>query len=62
MLVDGVALHRHAVPHGGDCALQPQCTIDDEELGTTQTALDEIIENRTLGLGGLTTHALDGEQ
>ena len=33
VLVNRAALHRHAVPHGGDRALEPRRAIDDEELG-----------------------------
>jgi hypothetical protein len=34
------------VPHGGDCVLEPRGAIDDEEFGSAQAALDEIIEHR----------------
>ena len=53
MLVHGAALDRHTVPHGGDCVLEPRGAIDDEEFGSAQAALDEIIEHRTPRLGAL---------
>src|SRR5208282_378330 len=37
-------------------------TIDDDELGPPQPALDEIVEHRAPGLGALAAHALDREQ
>src|SRR5271167_5183505 len=61
VLVDRAALHRHAVPDGGDGLVEPGCAVDDEELGPPQPALDEIVEDGTPGLGALTTHALDRE-
>ena len=45
MLVNRAALHRHAVPDGGDGLLQPRRAVDDEELGPAQAALDEIVEH-----------------
>ncbi len=36
--------------------------VDDEELGSPQPALDEIVEDSAPGLGALATHALDREQ
>jgi hypothetical protein len=62
MLVDRAALDRHAVPDGGNRLLEPRRAVDDEQFGTTQTTLDEIVEHRTPGLGALAAHALDCEQ
>src|SRR5271157_2916276 len=61
VLVDRAALHRHAVPDGGDGLVEPGCAVDDEELGPPQPALDEIVEHGAPGLGTLTAHALDRE-
>jgi hypothetical protein len=36
VLVDRAALHRYAVPHGGNRAIEPGCAVDDEELGPPQ--------------------------
>src|SRR5262245_34856737 len=49
VLVDRAALHRHAVPHGGDRGLEPGRAIDDEELRPQPTP-DEIVEHRAPGL------------
>ena len=59
VLVDRAALDRNAVPYGGDRLVEPGRAIDDEELGVTQSALDEIVEDGTPSLGALATHALD---
>ncbi len=40
----------------------PRRAVDDEELGLTQTALDEIVEDSAPGLGALSAHTLDREQ
>ena len=45
VLVNRAALHRHAVPYGGDRLVEPRRAIDDEELGPPQAALDEIVED-----------------
>ena len=62
VLVNRAALHRHAVPDGGDGLLEPRRAVDDEELGPSQAALDEIVEDGAPGLGALAAHALDREQ
>jgi hypothetical protein len=62
MLVNRAALDRHSVPDGGDGLVEPRRAIDDEELGSPQPALDEIVEDRAPGLGALAAHALDREQ
>ena len=41
MRVNRAPLHRHAVPQG-DLVGEPRA-VDDEELGTAKTTLDEII-------------------
>ena len=56
------ALDRHAVPDDGDGLVEPRRAVDDEELGPSQTALDEIVEDGAPGLGALAAHALDREQ
>ena len=40
MLVNGTALHRHAIPDGGDRLLQSRRAIDDEKGRLPQTAID----------------------
>ena len=62
MLVNRAALDRHAVPDDGDGLVEPRRAVDDEELGPSQTALDEIVEDGAPGLGALAAHALDREQ
>src|ERR1019366_3627763 len=59
VLVNRAALHRHAVPDGGDGFVEPGCAVDDEELGPPQPALDEIVEDGAPGLSALAAHALD---
>ncbi len=61
VLLDRAALNWHAVPHGGDRLVEPGRAIDDEELGATQSTLDEIVEDGAPSLGALATHALDRE-
>ena len=46
MLVNRAALERHAVPDDGDGLVEPRRAVDDEELGPSQAALDEIIKER----------------
>lgn len=62
VLVDCAALHRHAVPDGRDGLVEPRRTVDDEELGPTQPALDEVVEHGAPGIDALAAHAPDGEQ
>ena len=62
MLMHGAPLHRHAIPNGGDRALEPRATIDDEELGPLQAAPDEIVENRAPGLRTLAAHLFDRQE
>src|SRR5580658_3688730 len=62
MLVYCAPLHRHAVPDSGNCLFKPWRAVDDEELGPSQTALDEIIEDSAPCLGAFAAHALDCEQ
>jgi hypothetical protein len=35
-IMHGAPLHRHAIPNGGDRALEPRAAIDDEQLGPLQ--------------------------
>jgi hypothetical protein len=56
------ALHRHAIPSGGNRALEPGTAIDDKELGTPQAARDEVIEYVAPGRGTLAAHLLDRQQ
>src|ERR1022692_566168 len=53
VLVNRAALHRHAVPDGGNRLVEARRAIDDEELGPSQSAPDEIIEDATPSLGAL---------
>lgn len=62
VLVNGAALHRHAVPDGGGGLVEPRRAIDDQELGAPQPAPDEIIEHRAPCLSALAAHALDRQQ
>src|SRR5581483_796421 len=62
VLVQGTALHRHAIPHGGDRGLKPGRAVDNEEFGTAQPTADEIVEHSTPGFGALAAHTLDREQ
>src|SRR5450631_1259113 len=57
VLVNRAALYRHSVPDRGDSLVEPRRTIDDEELGTPEPALDEIVEHSAPGLGTLAAHA-----
>ena len=41
MLMHGAALHRHAVPHGGDRLVKPGGAVDNEEVGPPQAAPGE---------------------
>ena len=53
MLVYCAPLHQHAVPDGRNCLFKPWRAVDDEELGPSQTALDETTVpsrmSRTIG-------------
>src|SRR5271154_2192217 len=62
MLMHGASLHRHAIPNGGDRALEPRAAIDDEELGPLQAPPDEIVEDRAPGLGALAAHLFDRQE
>src|SRR5215831_10455859 len=62
VLMNRASLHRHAVPNGGDRALEPRAAIDDEEIGPPQAALDEIVEHGAPGLGALAAHLPDRQQ
>src|ERR1700674_2067786 len=62
VLVNRAALHRHSIPDRGNGLVEPRRAVDDEEFGTPQPALDEIVQHRAPGLGTLAAHALDREQ
>src|SRR6202022_1979813 len=62
VLVNSAALHRPSVPDRGKGLVEPRRTVDNEELGPPQPALDEIVEDSAPGLGALAAHALDREQ
>ena len=62
VLVNRAALHRHAIPDGGNDLVEPWRAVDNEELGPSQPAPDEIVEDGASGLGALAAHALDREQ
>jgi len=47
----------HAVPDSGNGLVEPRCPIDDEEFGSLQAALDEIVEDRAPSLGALATRS-----
>jgi hypothetical protein len=34
VLVNGAALHRHAIPDGGDGLVEPRRAVDDEKFGS----------------------------
>jgi|HubBroStandDraft_1064217.scaffolds.fasta_scaffold1667226_1 hypothetical protein len=60
MLVHRAPLHRHAIPNGGNRALEARAAIDDEQLGPPQAALDEIVEHGAPSLGA--AHLLDRQE
>ena len=62
VLVHGAALNRHAAPHRIHRLLQPRRTVEDQERGAPQAALEEVVEDRPPRLGALAAHALGGEQ
>jgi hypothetical protein len=62
MFVHRAPLNRHAIPSGGNCALEPGAAIDDEELGTPQAARDKVVEHGAPGRGALAAHLLDRQQ
>jgi hypothetical protein len=45
VLVNRAALHRHAVPHGGDRLAEPGSPVDNEELGPPQPAADQVMKS-----------------
>ena len=62
MLVNRAPLDRHTVPDGGNRLLEPRRAVDEEELGRSEAARDEIVEDGAPGLGTLAAHALDRQQ
>src|SRR5262249_58370592 len=54
VLVDRAALHRYAVPHGGDRAIEPGRAVHNEKLGPSQAAPDQFVEYRPPGFRALT--------
>src|SRR6266516_7228653 len=62
MLVNRAPLDRHSVPDGGNRLLEPRRAVDDEELGPSEAARDEIVKDGAPGLGALAAHALDRQQ
>src|ERR1700687_1076292 len=62
MFMHSAPLHRHAIPNGGDRALEPRAAIDDEELGPPQAPPDEIVEDRAPSLGALAAHLFDRQK
>src|SRR2546423_8325098 len=62
VLVNRAALDWHALPHRGQCILEPGRAINDEECWSPQSALEEIVEHRAPGCGGFAAHVLDREQ
>src|ERR1700693_1780510 len=62
MLVNRAALDGHVVPDGRNRLIEPRRTVDNEELGPSQTARDEIIEDGAPSLGALAAHAFDRKQ
>jgi hypothetical protein len=61
MLMNGAPLHWHAITDGGNRPVEPRRAVDNEELRTSQTAPDEIVEDSAPSLGALAAHALDRE-
>jgi hypothetical protein len=62
VFVDGAALRRHGRPEGGERVPQTGRTIDDEQLGRSQPASDQIVEQRPPGGLALAAHALNRQQ
>jgi len=47
MLVNRAALDGHVIPDGCNRLIEPRRTVDNEELGPSQTARDEIVAPST---------------
>jgi pimeloyl-ACP methyl ester carboxylesterase len=62
VLVHRAPLNRHAIPNGGNRALEPGAAIGDDEFGPPQAAPDEVIEHGAPGFGALTAHLPDRQQ
>jgi hypothetical protein len=45
VLVNGAALHRHAVPDRGDGLVDPRRAVDDEEFGTPQPSRQIFLDH-----------------
>ena len=62
VLVNCAWLHGHVISDGGNRFVERRCVVDNEELGLSQMALDEIVEDGALGFGAFFAYAFDCEQ
>jgi hypothetical protein len=62
VFVHGASLYRYALPDGGKRLLQSRRAVDDEELRSPQTTLDQVVEDRAPGFRAFSAHALDRKQ
>src|SRR6202171_5031985 len=57
VLMNRTALDRHSVPDGGNGLVEPRRAVDNQELGSPQSAFDKIVEDSAPGLGALAAAA-----
>ena len=62
MLVHGAALDSHVGPQRRQRLFEARRAVDDDQLRRSQSAPDEIVEQRTPGRLAFPAHALDHEQ
>ena len=62
MFVHGASLYRDALPDDGKRLLQSRRAVDDEELRSPQTTLDQVVEDRAPSFRAFSAHALDRQQ
>src|SRR6478736_6584048 len=57
VFVNGASLYRYAFPDGGKRLLESRRAVDDEELRSPQTTLDQVVEDRAPGFRAFSAHA-----
>ena len=62
MLVHGAALDSHVGPQRRHRLFEARCAVDDDQRRRSQSAPDQIVEQRTPGRLAFPAHALDREQ